>query len=93
MKFLIFLNIFFLISCATSLPYTWYGLSLDNYNNGKLLAKKKKDDLHIRICQPGEFGAGKCIVILLDEWNRLMVDYKRTMLYIKQLEKQVEKCE
>jgi hypothetical protein len=77
---------FFLIlilSACTTAEYKWYGLELPNYDKGKLLGPGEKDDVPLKICEPDQFQKGKCIVILATEFERMVEDYSRTKLQLK----------
>lgn len=75
-KYLILALITFgFMACATSFPYKWYGLQLPNYDQGKLLGEDEDDDLPIRVCKPDEQIKGKCVVVLIDEFDRLKSDH------------------
>ena len=64
---------FTLVACA-NFPYKYYGIELDDYSAGKLLGPKSSEDLPIRICEPDEFQKGKCVVFLIEEFERMQTD-------------------
>ncbi len=53
------------MSCAavTTVPWPYYGLTLQEYKNGKLLAVDPRNDKDISFCAPTSGKKGKCIVM------------------------------
>lgn len=74
-RYLLLCLVFLLVACGSTFPYKWYGLDLPDYSEGKLLGPKPKDDLPISRCAPDEVQKGKCVVIFVDEWDRLRNDH------------------
>ena len=73
-------------ACGSTFSYKWYGLSLPHYDHGSLLDEKPEGDLPISVCEPDEVGAGKCVVILTDEFERMKAD-------LEVLKVQLEDCQ
>jgi len=60
------------MSCASSFPYKYYGIwpSRDT-----LLAADPKNDLPLNLCEPDDSVKGKCVVLFVDQFDRLLADY------------------
>ena len=65
-----------LVGCA-SFNYRYYGLEAASYE-GKLLGPKPENDLPFSTCKPDETTAGKCVVMVSDEFFRMKQDYNET---------------
>ena len=85
-RYFIVILFFVVLSCGSTFDYRWYGLQLDSYENGKLLGPEPEEDLNIKVCKPDEVEQGKCVVILIDEFNRIVED-------VIILKKRLEACE
>jgi len=72
---LIFVLFITLLACGTTFSYKWYGIELPDYSKGNLIGEKPKDDLPIKVCEPDDQEKGKCVVLLVDEFDRLKSDY------------------
>jgi len=53
-----------------------------------LLSKNEEDDLPLSVCKPDAKVKGKCIVMLVDEWALLQMDYNRIKETLKECQKQ-----
>lgn len=82
------IGIGFLISaCAgVSWNYKYYGMDLVSYD-GTLLGKTPADDLSFHLCQPDDKVKGKCVVMLVDEFERLRMDKAREDEQLKDCQK------
>lgn len=76
---------FGIFSCASSFPYKHYGLDAQSYE-GRLLGPDETDDLPLRLCEPTEHQQGLCIVVFIDEWEKLRADYRATKERLKKCE-------
>ena len=81
------LPILFFVSCSSTANYKWYALDLPSYEQGSLLGPKKKDDLPVKVCEPDEFQKGKCIVLLVSDFERIYQDYNQMRIQLRHLEK------
>ena len=82
------LIVFALLGCGgTDFPYKHYGLQAKSYE-GMLLSKNEEDDLPLSVCKPDAKVKGKCIVMLVDEWALLQMDYNRIKETLKECQKQ-----
>jgi len=59
-------------SCASVFPYKWYGIDVDKQ---MLLGKEPKDDLPLTVCKADDQVKGKCVVMKVEDFDRLMSDY------------------
>lgn len=67
-----------LFACSTlAFDYKYYGLAPadgETELKGKLIAHDPKDNLPLSVCTPDDQVKGKCVVLLIDEFNRLQND-------------------
>lgn len=70
-----------LVGCA-AFQYHWYGLEAVSYD-GKLLGPKPENDIPLATCAPDAQNHGKCVVMLVDEFDRLKQDYERMQIELK----------
>ena len=79
--------------------YKWYypsPIAIWDFPGGKLLGDKPENDKLLADCKPvtvpGEDGkpktVQKCAVVFLDEFERLVIDYKQTKQRVIDLERQ-----
>ena len=69
-------------SCA-AFPYKWYGI---DPSASKLLGPSPGDDLPLANCQGSDGQKGKCAVLFIEEFERLMTDYVETKNRLKACE-------
>lgn len=85
-KHLLAVTLVMFASCG-SFSYKWYGMQLPDYTKGKLLAEDEADDLPMSVCKPDQVRKGKCVVMLIDEFEKLKADYEVARERLKQCEK------
>lgn len=76
--------VFIAASCASAFPYKWYGL---DPTQGKLLGKTEEEDLPLKVCNPDDIQKGKCVVIFVQEFDRLRSDYAEIKQRLVECEK------
>lgn len=81
-----FLAFLLFAACASTFGYKYYYLSCDECE-GTLLAKNVKDDLPLTTCRPDDVIKGKCVVMLVDEYDRLRGDVLDMRERLKHCEK------
>lgn len=69
-------------SCA-AFPYKYYGI---DPSASKLLGPTPRDDLPLANCQGVDGQKGKCAVLFIEEFERLMIDYT-------EIKNQLKACE
>ena len=69
-------------SCA-AFPYKYYGIDPERQ---KLLGARPSDDLPLANCQGDSSQKGKCAVLFIEEFERLMIDYT-------EIKNQLKACE
>jgi hypothetical protein len=69
-------------SCA-AFPYKYYGI---DPSASKLLGPSPRDDLPLANCQGVDGQKGKCAVLFIEEFERLMIDYT-------EIKNQLKACE
>lgn len=73
-----------LVACA-AFNYKYYGI---NPQAGTLLGATPDKDLPLSTCQGDAAQQGKCVVFLVDEFDRLQADYVRMVQRLKACEGQ-----
>ena len=68
-------------ACA-SFQYRYYGLAPASYE-GWLLAREAKDDLPLKVCEPDDVVKGKCVVMLVDEFERMRAEREELIQRLK----------
>lgn len=53
---------------------------------GVLAAKDQSEDLPLSRCQPDDIQKGKCVVLFVEEWERLRVDYDALKMKLEECE-------
>ena len=66
----------FACQAAEKFPFAYYGLDAKSYS-GRLLGPSPKQDLPLERCKPDEEVRGKCIVMLVDEFELFRLDWDR----------------
>jgi 1-acyl-sn-glycerol-3-phosphate acyltransferase len=87
MKYLwVFLLCVVVVACA-GFKYKYYGIEPlpGEELRGTLLGKEPKDDLSLSRCQPDDVSKGKCVVMFVEDWERLVTDYV-------EMQKKLEDC-
>ena len=74
------------VACGT-VQYKWYGLELRSYQEGNLRGPKEKDDLPVIVCRPDASSKLKCVVMLLDEFDRFKADHIQCKVRLKECER------
>lgn len=75
-----------LASCATpQFNYKWYGIDPEA---GKILGATPDKDLPLSLCQGDAAQAGKCVVMFVDEFDRLRTDYIQMQVQLKECQGQ-----
>lgn len=75
-----------LASCATpQFNYKWYGI---DPAAGKILGPTPDKDLALSLCQGDEAQAGKCVIMFVDEFDRLRTDYIQMQVQLKECQSQ-----
>ena len=74
-----------LSACAAFFPYKYYGIDCKECQ-GTLLGKAPKDDIPLTACKPDAQVKGKCVVLFVDEFERLRAD-------LIEYQKRLEACE
>ena len=80
-----------LSGCASTGVYKHYVLGdLPDrcYADGVLRGPKEKDDLPLILCKPDVMNKGRCVVVRLHEFERIMSDAQRMMVRLKSCESQ-----
>lgn len=70
-------------SCAAAFPYKYYGIIP---STSTLLAKDPKYDLPLSLCEPDDQIKGKCVVLFVEDFERLLTDYAAMKERLKQCE-------
>lgn len=74
-----------IIACTTGFNYRFYGLRAESYE-GTLLGSKPAEDVALKRCEPDAAQKGKCLVIFVDEYERLLSD-------VATLQEQLKACQ
>lgn len=72
---------FALMACG-SFQYRYYGIDAQSWE-GRLLARDEKDDLPLRTCEPDDQVKGKCVVMLVDEFERMRAEREELVERLK----------
>lgn len=81
--FLVFITA--LASCASTFPFKYYVI---HPSSDLLLGQEPKDDLSLsKTCEPDEVVKGKCIALKVEEFQRLIDDYKRLQNELKECQR------
>lgn len=72
------------VSCGADFPYRWYGI---DPQAGLIIGPSSKEDEPITVCQPSGEEKGKCIVMKVGEFERLMEDYLEKTERLKECER------
>ena len=67
---------FLVLGCAgaTTIPWPYYGLILQQYKNGHLYAVNPANDKDISFCQPASGQKGRCIVMVGEDFYAFKQD-------------------
>jgi hypothetical protein len=65
-----------LAACASAFPYKYFGVGSDAAGElrGTILAKEPKDDRPLSDCAPDDQSKGKCVLMFIDEWEKLRAE-------------------
>jgi hypothetical protein len=79
----------FLVAGCTAFSYRYYGIELQTecYDQGKLLGPDASKDLPLATCKPDDVIKGKCVVMLVDEFERFKADHERLKVELKDCQK------
>lgn len=76
-----------ILGCGgTEFPYKYYGIDAKSYE-GKLLGPTAKQDLPFAKCKPDDAQKGKCVLMLVDEFEMFRFDYMRCKETLKEAQK------
>lgn len=79
-------------ACATSFPYTSYGIFLkDTVGNSVLLAASgsNKPDLPLTVCEPNSISQSPCIAFMEADYLTLKADYLNTKNELQSCQQQL----
>lgn len=79
-----------LLSAANcgSFPYRWYVPDTTiNFDQGKIKGPKEADDLPFLVCKPNDDNQAPCIVMLIDEFEKLKAERDALLEQLKDCQK------
>jgi hypothetical protein len=79
---------FLLVGCISAkIGYKYYGIDAESYG-GHLLGPKPSDDILFSVCKPDDQVKGKCVVLLVDEFQAMATELIQLRAALKDCQKQ-----